>query len=128
MSAKCSRCDNREPEPGGKLCARCLAYGRARPKAPPKPTKVPAPPKSETRVVVGHMVPTEGARDDSCANYAACLTAHVRAHRGRREEEVPARCPFACRWYVEQEQAPATAFRSLNGACRGLPDARRMGT
>ncbi len=85
---------------------------------------VPAPPSRVRHKlpVVGHMAPTAGPRDETCVNYSPCLTAHVRAHRARGESETDARCPWGCRWYREQEQAPATTFRSLNGEAHGLPD------
>lgn len=106
----------------GTVCRECFNASR---RLPPKPAKPPPPPKSETRLVQGHMQPTEGPRDESCAKYGDCLTAHIRAHRGQREAETEARCPFGCRWYQEQESAPATAYVSLNGEARGLPQLKR---
>ena len=71
----------------------------------------------------GHMVPTEGDRDDGCASYRGCLEAHLKAHKGHRGDnsrEIPASCPTACRWRTEATKARATDYISINGACHGV--------
>lgn len=59
--------------------------------------------------VVGHMLPTRGDRDDTCALYETCLQAHTDAHRGRQCAEVPASCPAPCRWRAARRER-ATDF------------------
>lgn len=50
------------------------------------------------RRLVGHMVPIEGDRDETCALYEECLGAHVMAHLNYRHREIEASCPRGCRW------------------------------
>ncbi|HSN13669.1 MAG TPA: hypothetical protein VLT61_03500 [Anaeromyxobacteraceae bacterium] len=72
--------------------------------APPPPEPVRAP-------TVGHMVPTEGDRDETCAHYDTCLTAHVEAHK---RSDPPASCPPVCR-FREATTERATDHVSAGG-------------
>ena len=65
-----------------------------------------------------HFRAGEGGERRECANYDRCLDAFL--------GNGPAYCPADCaRWEDPGRGAPATAFVSLNGAARGLPDAGR---
>jgi hypothetical protein len=65
----------------------------------------------------GHMQPTEGDRDEACANYGECLTAHVRAHR---RADPHASCPRDCRWR-ERVETRATEFASSGRSTLARP-------
>ncbi|HSN16445.1 MAG TPA: hypothetical protein VLT61_17555 [Anaeromyxobacteraceae bacterium] len=69
---------------------------------PPEPRRLPS---------VGHMVPTEGDRDETCARYDACLTAHVEAHK---RSDPPASCPQPC-MFREATTERATDHVSAGG-------------
>ena len=69
-------------------------------------------PRPRMAEAVGYMLPVLGNRDDTCARYTSCLTAHVARHQ--RGAEVSASCPVACS-YREPLVERATAYMRQTG-------------